>query len=246
MVWLVILLGLLACPGISETHPRIDESDDEAVLGTLRLRIPEPMVFDLVRPLGARERELEINSLGVLPLTRRRTLNWAPEVEYTLFDGFGVEFELPAENTRVTHYKMAVQGTLNTWTAKKFIHGWQGIGEIGRDGEPWSAVGLYLTGYRFNRRWSLLSMHGLKWEGLEHVETSVLANHTVFYQSRRAGTLGFETNLELQRRRAGVLLMPQKHVELGAGIHLQAGLGVVRPMSGPTRPALGFRLIKEL
>lgn len=31
-------------------------------------RIPEPMVFDLVRPLGAKRGEGEINVLGMIPL----------------------------------------------------------------------------------------------------------------------------------------------------------------------------------
>lgn len=33
-------------------------------------RIPEPMVFDLARPLGARRGEAELNTLGFVPLTR--------------------------------------------------------------------------------------------------------------------------------------------------------------------------------
>ncbi len=84
-------------------------------------RIPEPMVFDLIRPLGAKRGEAELNSLGRIPLSRkarqvdgvsdplglvrrsqdRQGTEWAPEIEYALTDGLAVEFELPMENLSV-------------------------------------------------------------------------------------------------------------------------------------------------
>ncbi len=55
-------------------------------------RIPEPMVFDLVRGLGARRGELEFNVLNLVPFRRGGpSYEWAPEVEYAVFDGFAVE-----------------------------------------------------------------------------------------------------------------------------------------------------------
>lgn len=47
--------------------------------------IPEPMVFDLMRPLHARAGEVEVNTIGILPPGGR--LKWAPELEATLLDG---------------------------------------------------------------------------------------------------------------------------------------------------------------
>jgi hypothetical protein len=49
-------------------------------------------MFDLVRGLGAKQGELEINSLTDFPLnnTSNRSVEWAPEVEYALFNNFGV------------------------------------------------------------------------------------------------------------------------------------------------------------
>ena len=47
--------------------------------------IPEPMVFDLVRPLGALKGELEGNTLVEIPLAQTDpsdpSVFWAPEVE---------------------------------------------------------------------------------------------------------------------------------------------------------------------
>lgn len=74
-------------------------------------RIPEPMVFDLVRPLGARRGEVEFNTLGLVPLTRKtrkvddvtdllglvrrspdtQGVEWAPEAEFVLTDGIALE-----------------------------------------------------------------------------------------------------------------------------------------------------------
>jgi hypothetical protein len=74
--------------------------------------IPEPMVFDLVRPLGARRVEFEFNTLLLAPLNRRVGLaneipdsigltqergerhraEWAPEFEYAIRDGLAIEF----------------------------------------------------------------------------------------------------------------------------------------------------------
>ena len=58
--------------------------------------IAEPMVFDLVRPLGARRGELEVNALAQRNLSGPdRNVEWAPEIEYAVADGFAVELELP-------------------------------------------------------------------------------------------------------------------------------------------------------
>ena len=46
--------------------------------------LPEPLVFDLVRGLGARRSELETNVLGQFTIggSSNRKIHWAPEVEY--------------------------------------------------------------------------------------------------------------------------------------------------------------------
>jgi hypothetical protein len=68
-------------------------------------------MFGLVRGLGARQGELEINTLADFPLnnTSTRGVEWAPEVEYTLFNNFAVEMEFPFEDVDLEAYKMAVQ-----------------------------------------------------------------------------------------------------------------------------------------
>ena len=64
--------------------------------------IPEPMVFDMVRPLGAQRGELEINTLAQRNLSGSGSrTEWAPEIEYAFMDGLAIEFELPFENSEL-------------------------------------------------------------------------------------------------------------------------------------------------
>ena len=71
-------------------------------------RIPEPMVFDLVRGLGARRGELEFNTLSLVPFRHGGPkYEWAPEIEWAVADGFAVEYELPIFDTRIVAQKFA-------------------------------------------------------------------------------------------------------------------------------------------
>ena len=140
--------------------------------------IPEPMVFDLVRPLGAHKGEFEINCLGEFPLQRggndepddplgltpssvdRNEIEWAPEIEYAPLDGFAVEFELPFEGSSLEAYKFAAQWTIHTAFEDHFIDGAQLIVEPNVEFEAWDITAIYIAGYQFNERWSVLGMAG--------------------------------------------------------------------------------------
>jgi hypothetical protein len=98
-----------------------DSEDGDAALGSERPHIPEPMVFDLVRPLGVRQGEFEINALAGHAFTNGETA-WAPELEYAVRDGLAIEFERPFENLSIAEYKLAAQGTLGTLAGQRFIH----------------------------------------------------------------------------------------------------------------------------
>ena len=111
-------------------QPRHDP--DEGMEGSIRLGIPEPMIFDLVRPLGTAKGEFEVNSLFIAPLKRGGRAYWAPEIEYSFGRGLAVEFELPISGLEVESYKMAAQQKLPIRRTRMFTHGLQGIGEIGR------------------------------------------------------------------------------------------------------------------
>jgi hypothetical protein len=210
-------------------------------------RIPEPMVFDLVRPLGAKKGELEINVLGLMPLNRRVGLNripnpiglvpgsrhdpeWAPEIEYAIADGVAVEFELPFEGMDLAAYKAAVQVTFGTAFDDQFIHGAQSILLFDRHTSHFSPVLLYIAGLRFDEQWSMLAMVGMRTEinGPDVAErTERLINMSLFYDATSQLTFGLETDYASSLSGAATLLvMPQVHWEITDHWMIQGGVGV--------------------
>jgi len=210
-------------------------------------RIPEPMVFDLVRPLGARRGEAEINTLVIVPLNRNvGRAEWAPEIEVALADGFAVEFELPFEEWTLESYKFAAQLTFGTAFDESFIHGTQVILEYDRSTENLTPTLLYLAGVQFDDLWSALMMAGLRTElgGNDRAErTEKLFNFSLFRHVGPYTTVGVETNTASSL--AGTTefrLMPQVHQELQDHIMIQFGAGYLFT-SEATIPEAAMRLI---
>ena len=138
--------------------------------------IPEPLLFDLMRPLHAKKGELEVNTLGVI--SRGGKLHWAPEVEYAVADGVAIELEFPFVNSHYESSKFGFQFRMGH--NEKAVHGFQFLTEIDASGDYRTALSaLYLFGYRFNDKWSLLSMTGAQavvggpgtneWRGLRNL-----------------------------------------------------------------------------
>lgn len=211
--------------------------------------IPEPMVFDMIRPLSAKKGELEINTLVHAPFDAfnertsqdpfgtgtstydHQSVEWAPEIEYALSDGFAVEFELPFEGTHLEAYKFGAQYTLGR-PSDAYIHGLQFLYIPSATTTRTSAALLYLGGYRFNRSYSTLFMVGIKDDVLGSVKfqrTAVLANATFFKSFQSGVIIGFETNFSQQFTGSyAATMIPQVHYELTHAVELQAGysLGV--------------------
>lgn len=209
--------------------------------------IAEPMVFDLVRPLGARRGELEVNALAQRNLSGPdRHVEWAPEIEYAVADGFAVELELPFENRRVTDYKLGVQGTFGVFNQARAIHGVQYLGLWNRERRRWDSSLLYVIGNRFGPRASTLTMIGVGEVGAGGREArALLVNHTSFYDVAAGTTIGVEVNMRVGRERS-TLVMPQVQQDIGGRFQLQMGLGTVRHDDDAWRPRPGIRLIRQL
>lgn len=210
-------------------------------------RIPEPMVFDLVRPLGARRGEAEINTLAVIPLNRRYGQpEWAPEIEIAIADGIAIEFELPFEEWALKSYKMAGQVTFGTAFENSFIHGAQGILLYDKDTARWTPTLLYLAGVQFDESWSALAMAGLRTEfGGEDRgnRTEKLFNFSLFRHVGDRTTLGIETNTATSLVGNNEFrLMPQVHQELKDHIMIQFGAGCLFT-SEASIPEAAMRLI---
>jgi hypothetical protein len=213
--------------GVRATHspgfPRIDAP-----------HIPEPMVFDLVRGLGAKRGEFEANTLVRVPFASRRrgtTVLWAPEIEYALFDGFALELELPIENFSLVALKGAAQGTFSY--SGKLAHGYQVIAEYMLDHQVLESTALYLFGAKLSERWSLMTMSGVRLEsellpgrGGAFAGLGLLHNTNLFYAVTPELNLGLESNFAYAHARPYLLLMPQLHFAPSPMFNIQLGAGM--------------------
>ncbi len=195
------------------------------------VRIPEPLVFDLVRPLGALQGELEVNTLVLLPMNdwSDRDVEWAPEIELAIFDGVALEFELPFRDDRLDAFKLAGQLTFGTGFDERFIHGTQFIAEKDRDDDVWELTPLYVAGFRFDEYWSVLGMLGYRGEvGSDSRDRNeLIANFSAFRDVTPHATLGLETNFAADfEGDYHLLILPQLHSELTDHLGLQLGAGV--------------------
>ncbi len=209
--------------------------------------IAEPMVFDLVRPLGAKRGELEVNALAQRTLSGpERRVEWAPEIEYAVADGFAVELELPLEGLRVAEYKIGLQGTFGTLNGGRGIYGVQYLGVWDRAHGRWNSSLLYVLGNRFGDRTSTLTMIGVGDVGAGGGATrALLVNHTSFYDLADATVAGVEVNIRTGRDRE-TLVMPQLQQNLNERLQLQGGVGAIRHTGDAWRPRVGLRLVRQL
>lgn len=207
--------------------------------------IPEPLVFDLVRALGARRGELEVNTLVLVRPEDGKTY-WAPEVEWAFADGYAVELELPMDDRHLEAVKVALQGTLPGLSGSS-VHGWQSFAEVALDDGETDVVALYVFGHRFGRRLSQLSMLGERFAvGESGVDADAfLLNQSLFWDAREWQTLGLETNLELGDGGSWrLLVLPQIHLQLSERLRVQFSIGAAAH-SGGAQPLLGTRVILE-
>lgn len=198
--------------------------------------VPEPLMFDLVRGLGARQGELEINTLADFPLNNNslRGVEWAPEVEYALFNNFAIEVEFPFEDGELEAYKMAVQWTMGVSENNKFIHGIQVIAETLRFDDLTEFSFLYVPAYRFNNIWSTIGLFGVMLEtGADAADkkNTILLNASLFANINETTVIGLELNntdptlQKIDDNEMSLLILPQAHYEFDSGWAFQVGFG---------------------
>jgi len=225
---------------LAKASDDIDQKD--GIMGGDMVHIPEPMIFDLVRPLGDKQGDLEINTL--VQHVVNGNVEWAPEIEYTVRNGLAVELELPFDNSIMQEYKFAVQGTIDRGSSLNFIHGWQVIGHYLHKKESYSADIIYIAGYRLNERWSTLNMLGLRCEELtNHTKTSGLANLNVFYKLSEKKIFGLELNSEFRNNKWQLAITPQLSASLTDNFSVQIGSGPLLSQSKHTEWNVGSRLV---
>jgi hypothetical protein len=193
--------------------------------------LPEPMNFDLIRPLGARRGELESNVL--VTMRRRRDgsiapLSWAPEVEWAIVDNFAVELELPMTNLQVDTIKAAAQWTAPSPSAR-FQHGIQIIYERFLHETATEATALYLAGRRVGAL-SLFAMAGARLGTGVMGHNEILLNPSAFVDVHKDITLGVETNAAIATHGGhhSAQVLGQVHWQVARRLRVQVGGGVTR------------------
>jgi hypothetical protein len=202
------------------------QSYNDAAMGSDELGIPEPLIFDLVRPLGSPKGELEVN-LFANESAEDKTLAWSPEIEYVFADGYAIELELPYSNTTLQEFKIAVQGTFGTLMQGQMIHGWQVIARKGFGAQMNAGDLLYLNGSRLSSRLSTMNMVGLRKSMFESGSGyTKLVNSAWFYDASPNYTLGLEINNEVDRQgHWRYRLTPQIHFSIKKHVSFQVGVG---------------------
>ncbi|PSJ15780.1 hypothetical protein [Nitrosomonas supralitoralis] len=190
--------------------------------------IPEPMVFDLVLPLGSDRGKYELNTLFQYN-EKNKTLETNPEFEYGYAKGHGIEFELPTENSSIQAYKVSLQGTFNLFLTQHFIHGWQYIYQYNKQSKAHENSVLYIFGYQFNEKLSTLNMGGFRITDISsNGAVEGLMNANLFYGFSKKLLLGLEINWEVRTNLSdSILAMPQIHHLLAKHVELQFGMGML-------------------
>ncbi|PZU10380.1 MAG: hypothetical protein DI605_05360 [Sphingomonas sp.] len=209
--------------------------------------IPEPMIFDMMRPLCAAKGELEINALAqtVSPF-RPRSAEWAPELEYAYADGHAIEFELPFDGARLAALKIGLQSSLGVSGDGRTAHGIQYLGIHDRDARHYSSSLLYLLGHRYSSRWSSMTMLGVDRISLDggSGRNALLFNHAAFYDANADTVLGAELNMAGGADRS-LKVSPQIHRRLSAAINVQIAAGFEKQRHEALRPTAGLRLVRQ-
>jgi hypothetical protein len=220
---------------------------------THELNYPEPLIYDLVRGLGARRGELEVNTLAVLPVRRRPgTLAWNPEVEWVFADGFAAELELPFENGELAAVKAVLQGTVVARPSRRDAHGVQLLAEQSIQGDTSFYAATYLGGVRATQWLGFFLIAGPRVNVTPRGSVPVLlANPSVFFPLTRRWVTGVETNLALPlgpgsgRAERVVLVTPQIHWTPTRHLKLQFGFGT-RSINGRANTIAATRFTLEL
>lgn len=219
---------------------------------------PEPMVYDLVRALGARKGELEVNMLMLArPLNNGALeLAWAPEIEWAIRDGLAVEVELPIAHNQVAALKGAVQGTLAQGEDGTWAHGFQLLGEHELESRGTLVHATHIGNLRFGKRYTIVSIIGGLLDVHDgQVRFGAVVNVTPSYAVSQLLTLSLETNQVIRAaadRSLGWTLrvIPQASVQVNHVLRLQFGAGVFSRFGASGRPQhfaeIGGRFVLEL
>lgn len=206
---------------------------------------PEPMVFDMVRGLGAEQGEVEVNTLVLVPTSPVAAI-WAPEIEAAVVDNFALELEVGLVNADLEILKFALQGTVAMRPDGRIGNGIQGLVEYFVEERTFVATALHVFGARLAPSVTFVSLVGPAIESVLDGKTygGVFANFSFGWAPHPRVVVASEQNIEWFPNTYLVRWMPQVHWQVHARFQWQAGFGV-RHLDGRTSGEAATRLIAE-
>lgn len=192
-----------------------------------RVEIPEPLFIDLVRGLGAKKGEWEMNSLFYHGQGGFSDLGWAPEIEWAFADGSAIELEFPMQGHSLHSYKAAFQQRVYKSEDRSHLQGVQFIYETDKEFGHSDFTAYYILAHRFSPKVSMITILGGKTLIERYDGLMKIFNHSVFYNYTREIDLGFEFNYFSQTpyRDQVLQVVPQLHLAMGQGYKIQFGFG---------------------
>jgi hypothetical protein len=190
---------------------------------------PEPMVFDLVRGLGAERGELEANVLSQVAARTATEIQWAPELEFAFAKWHALELEVGGTNAHVDALKLALQGTVRY--QHRDAHGWQVLADFDPHAETLEALLLYVGALRLSPRASLVALAGpavvadFEERAQNRTSPAGVINATLFVAASQRTTIGLEANLAFEHGLELGRIIPQWHQQIGSHFRLQLGAG---------------------
>lgn len=227
IVYIIVISLVMANISYAEEEELYGFSEFESIS-----QIPEPMIYDLVRALGAKKGEYELNALiRSEQHTRLHETHVSPEFEYVFADHLAGEVELPMTGSNVDSLKGALQWTFNIFGSKKqFAHGLQFMTEKHvHQTTATELTPLFLHGHRLSKDWSYLAMMGGQYSNDKNKPDFIpVLNFTIFYLYSESKEIefGLEQNLfgasdkfEFYR------IVPQMEIILRNHLKMQLGFG---------------------
>lgn len=214
--------------------------------------VPEPLYFDLVRNLGSKKGELEINTLG--KFSKGHKPHYAPEIEYTFLNNHAIELELPTYEGKVTELKFAYQYTLPDFQVENYKHGLQFISEQSISDAGHKLTALYISAIKLNPYFGILIMNGFqRYTGVKYLETGnfdssddatlnlwnpskiksdrYLGNFNLFYDHSETWIFGLEINVRTNFKKENeYLVLPNIKYHITETTNFHFGLGVANEL----------------
>jgi hypothetical protein len=214
--------------------------------------IPEPMIFDLVRPLSSKKGQWEVNALILQEDSPELShSHQSPEIEYVLWDDIALELEIPSIGGEPDALKGVLQWTIgHSGKNNHSVHGVQLIHMHNiKEGTFDETTPVYIFGNRLSKDMSYLLMLGDQYRNGDHTnEHRLVLNATVFHVYSQVkelefgleqNILGFGRNFDYWR------ITPQLEVVLEHHMKLQMGFGVLYSYAKGWESTSSFRFIKE-